>query len=132
MLFETFQGDAVEPLVDYLGPNHAHHLKRLFEKPIKVLGYQLQFLHGNWKLYSENIRDQYHGSLLHSFLTTFQFSRVTQNGGAWMDPRHRHSILWSEEGCDAGENASQLYVDAGVHFELRPLKGDSYIGYRRE
>ena len=132
VLFATFRGAEIEPLPDYLGPNHARHLRRLFAKPIRVLGYQRQFLHGNWKLYNENLRDQYHGSLLHSFLTTFQFSRVTQNGGASMDPRHRHSISWSEEGSDADADAEGLYADAGVHFDLKPLLDDSYIGYRRE
>jgi len=132
VLFATFAEGKVEPLVDYLGPTHASHLKRLFEKPVRVLGYQRQFLHGNWKFYNENIRDQYHGSLLHSFLTTFQVSRVTQTGGARMDPRHRHSISWSQEGSDEGVDADKIYADAGVNFDVKPLLDDSFMGYRQE
>ena len=26
-------------------------------KPLKVLGYQRQHVHGNWKFYNENLRD---------------------------------------------------------------------------
>ena len=67
VLFATFKGDEVEPLVDYLGPHHAHHIARTMYKPLKVLGYQRQHVHGNWKFYNENLRDLYHGTLLHGF-----------------------------------------------------------------
>ncbi|MBM3509279.1 MAG: Rieske 2Fe-2S domain-containing protein [Alphaproteobacteria bacterium] len=131
VVFATFAADP-EPLVDYLGPHHARHLARLFAKPVKVIGYQRQVLYGNWKLYNENVRDQYHGSLLHEFITTFGISRVTQNGGAWMDPRHRHSISWSEEGSDSTAEANKLYAEAKVKQGVVRLHEEEFLDYRRE
>ncbi len=55
---------------------------------------------GNWKLYAENTRDNYHASLLHEFLVTFGLDRSTQVGGVKMDARHRHNITWAEAGSD--------------------------------
>lgn len=131
VIFATFAKNP-EPLIDYLGPNHASHLARLFAKPVKIIGYQRQVLYGNWKLYNENVRDQYHGSLLHEFITTFGISRVTQNGGAKMDPRHRHSISWSEEGSDSTEEANKLYADAKVKQGVVHLREEGFLNYRRE
>ena len=58
------------------------------------MGYQRQTVRGNWKLYAENPRDQYHGSLLHKFQGTF-LTKTTTLGELWMDGRHRHSIVCS-------------------------------------
>ena len=35
----------------------------------------------NWKLYFENVKDTYHASILHLFLTTFRINRLSQHGG---------------------------------------------------
>ena len=32
-------------------------------------------MHNNWKLYAENVRDNYHPSLLHAFFSTFKHGR---------------------------------------------------------
>ena len=45
------------------------------------MGRFVQPLPNNWKLYVENVKDTYHASLLHTFLTTFRISRLTQGGG---------------------------------------------------
>jgi anthranilate 1,2-dioxygenase large subunit len=132
ILFATFRGKEVEPLEAYLGPNHVQHLARITHKPLKVLGYMRQHIAGNWKLYNENLRDQYHGSLLHEFQSTFGIARITQNGGAKLDPRHRHNISWSQEGTDDEEEAKRLYRDAKVKQGVMTLKDDSYIWYEPE
>lgn len=93
LLFATFSTEA-EPLTDYLGDAIASHLKQLMKGRVKVLGYQRQTIRGNWKLYAENTRDQYHGSLLHKFLGTF-LTKTTTHAKLLMDPRHRHSIVFS-------------------------------------
>ena len=129
ILFATFRGEEVETLETYLGPNHRSHLDRIMHKPLKVLGYQRQLIAGNWKLYNENLRDQYHGSLLHEFQSTFGIARITQNGGAKLDPRHRHNISWSEEGTDDEEEARRAYQDAKVKQGVLTLKDDSYIWF---
>ena len=38
---------------------------------LKLLGIHRNTLPGNWKLYQENLKDPYHATLLHTYLTTF-------------------------------------------------------------
>jgi len=90
-IFGTLAEDA-EPLEAYLGGPILTELRRVLDRPVKVLGYTRQRIRGNWKIYAENTRDNYHASLLHEFLVTFGLDRSTQVGGTRMDPRHRHSI----------------------------------------
>ena len=49
----------------------AAHIRRVFHKPVEVLGYYHQVLHNNWKVYMENSRDPYHATILHTFYATF-------------------------------------------------------------
>jgi anthranilate 1,2-dioxygenase large subunit len=134
VIFATFSLET-EPLRDYLGPVFTHHLDRIFGKEIEILGYQRQRTFGNWKLYGENNRDTYHGSLLHEFQSTFGTSRVTQTGGVTMDARHRHNLTWSKLGTDDNAEFSKLYKENNVHeskltllepglVEMRPEFGD--------
>ncbi len=111
VVFGTFATE-VEALRDYLGPVMVAHIGRLMHKPIRILGYQRQTVYGNWKLYMENVRDSYHGGLLHEFQNTFGISRVTQVGGARMDARHRHHVTYSSAAEE--KNSSGLHKDAGV------------------
>ena len=128
ILFATFAND-VEPLELYLGPSMSFHLKRLMSRPVKILGYQRQRIAGNWKLYCENLRDQYHGSLLHQFHRKFGISRVTQSGGALLDPRHRHNISYTREGTDSAEAAKAAYVTQGVAESDFRLRDTSLLRY---
>jgi anthranilate 1,2-dioxygenase large subunit len=128
ILFASFS-DSPEPLEEYLGPSMVWHLKRLMSRPVKVLGYQRQRIHGNWKLYCENLRDQYHGSLLHQFHRKFGISRVTQKGGALLDPRHRHNISFTQEGTDSSDAALKEYRDQGVEESELRLRDGSMFRY---
>ncbi len=92
LIFASFSPE-VEPLADYLGPAMRPWLDRVFNRPVQVLGYARQFIHANWKLYSENVKDPYHASLLHLFHTTFGIYRSSQGGGVIMDEAGRHSML---------------------------------------
>ncbi len=40
-----------------------------------------RYCRSNWKLYFENVKDTYHASILHTFLTTFHINRLSQPGG---------------------------------------------------
>jgi anthranilate 1,2-dioxygenase large subunit len=131
VIFVSFS-EEVEPLEAYLGPVITGHLKRLFGKPIRILGYQRQRIHGNWKLYLENTRDTYHGSLLHEFQSTFGLSRVTQTGGVTMDERHRHNLTWSKLGTDADTEFSALYKDNKVHESELRLKEPGFVQFHDE
>ncbi len=92
LIFASFTTD-IEPLEEYIGPAMRPWLDRVFNRPVQILGYARQFIHANWKLYSENVRDPYHASLLHLFHTTLGIYRSSQGGGIIMDETGRHSML---------------------------------------
>jgi anthranilate 1,2-dioxygenase large subunit len=130
-LFGTLADD-VEPLEDYLGAPVAAQLRRLLERPVTILGYNRQRIRGNWKLYAENTRDNYHASLLHEFLVTFGLDRSTQVGGVKMDARHRHNITWAEAESDTAELAQEAYGAAHVRSNYLSLKEPELVRFRRE
>lgn len=128
VVFATFQADA-EPLEQYLGPVFLGHIDRIFKRPIRILGYQRQHIAGNWKLYLENQRDTYHGSLLHEFQSTFGISRATQQGGVTMDARHRHNLTWAKTGTDDDAEFSAVYKQDKVHDSSLRLLDPSILRY---
>jgi len=130
-VFGTLADDA-EPLEDYLGAPVIEQLRRLFDRPVRVLGYNRQRIRGNWKLYAENTRDNYHASLLHEFLVTFGLDRSTQVGGVKMDGRHRHSITWAEAGSDDDELVRQAYGAAGVRNDYLSLQEPDVVAFHPE
>lgn len=92
MVFGTFSSD-VEPLVDFLGPVMRKYIDRVFHRPVKVLGYARQHMAGNWKLYSENSRDSYHGALLHLFYPTFGIYRQSQESAGELADQGFHNVF---------------------------------------
>ena len=124
--------EEVEPLEDYLGAPILAQLRRLFDRPVRVLGYNRQRIRGNWKLYAENTRDNYHASLLHEFLVTFGLDRSTQVGGIAMDARHRHNITWAEAASDTDEFARQAYAGARVRNDFLSLKEPALVKFQPE
>ena len=92
LVFASFS-DEVEPIEEYLGDEIRPWIDRVFNRPVKVLGYARQFIHANWKLYVENVKDPYHASLLHLFHATFNIYRANQGGGCLVDPKGRTSII---------------------------------------
>jgi anthranilate 1,2-dioxygenase large subunit len=118
-LFGTLADDA-EPLLDYLGAPVVAQLRRLFDRSVRVLGYNRQRIRANWKLYAENTRDNYHASLLHEFLVTFGLDRSTQVGGVTMDARHRHNITWAEGESDTAE------IENGSWFGITPNEAKAF------
>ncbi|GAB4358403.1 MAG: hypothetical protein Kow0073_16850 [Immundisolibacter sp.] len=75
--FATFSNDT-PPLKAYLGPQVAKFMRRIFNRPIKILGHQHQHMRGNGKRYAENPRDGYHASPLHLFVATSGLFRASQ------------------------------------------------------
>src|SRR5688572_27550941 len=80
IVFGTLGSDT-QDLESYLGPDMCAHIRRVFHKPVAVLGYYHQVMHCNWKLYAENARDSYHATILHAFYATFKLNRLTMGGG---------------------------------------------------
>jgi anthranilate 1,2-dioxygenase large subunit len=131
LVFGTLARDA-EPLLEYLGAPVLAQLHRLFGRPLAVLGYNRQRIRGNWKLYAENTRDNYHASLLHEFLVTFGLDRSTQKGGVTMDGRHRHNITWAEADSDSEEFAQAAYAEAQVRSNHLRLEAPDLVAFRCE
>jgi anthranilate 1,2-dioxygenase large subunit len=131
VLFGTLAQDA-DPLEDYLGAPIVAQLRRLFDRPVRVLGYNRQRIRANWKLYAENTRDNYHASLLHEFLVSFGLDRSTQVGGVKMDQRHRHSITWAEAGSDTDELARRAYTSARVRNDRLSLREPALVAFHLE
>jgi len=120
LIFVSFS-DSVESLRNYLGPDMRRWLDRIFNRPIQLLGYARQFIHANWKLYAENVKDPYHASLLHLFHTTFGIYRSSQGGGVTMDEERRHSMLRAFKRNE--EEETKAYKGENV----RSYKSDYYL-----
>ncbi len=99
LVFATFS-DTVAPLQNYLGEKMCAHLRRVFARPVRILGSYSQMLNNNWKLYMENVKDSYHASLLHLFLTTFKLNRLSMQGGLTLDESGGHHISFSKMSTD--------------------------------
>lgn len=110
LVFASFSQSVVD-LETFLGPMVCTAIRRIFNRPIKILGDERQRIHGNWKLYAENTRDPYHASLLHLFHTTFGLYRSTQVGGTYMDANHCHSMLTAKAGSSSASEDAEAYSD---------------------
>lgn len=95
LVFGSLHED-VPPIEEYLGEEVCERMERVLSRPVQVIGRFTQALPNNWKLYTENARDTYHASLLHTFFATFGITRLTQEGG----------VIISEDG---GNHASATY-----------------------
>jgi salicylate 5-hydroxylase large subunit len=93
-VFASFD-HTIESFEDYLGPNVLPYFDRVFNRPLKLLGYNRQRIPANWKLMQENIKDPYHPGLLHTWFVTFGLWRADQKSQMIMDDKHRHACMVS-------------------------------------
>ena len=84
LVFGTFS-PATPDLETFLGPDVTRGLLRVMNRPPHLLGRSTQVMPNNWKLYFENVKDTYHASILHLFLTTFRINRLSMPGGIYID-----------------------------------------------
>jgi anthranilate 1,2-dioxygenase large subunit len=84
LVFGTFS-DATPDLESWLGEDVTRGLKRVMNRTPYVLGRNIQIMPNNWKLYFENVKDTYHASILHLFLTTFRINRLSMPGGIFIN-----------------------------------------------
>jgi anthranilate 1,2-dioxygenase large subunit len=113
VLFVSFSDDT-PPIDDYLGPHVARFMRRIFHRPIKILGHQHQHMRGNWKLYAENPRDGYHASLLHLFFATFGLFRASQKGQLHVDESGLQTCFYTYVGKE-DEAARQQGMKEAAH-----------------
>jgi len=135
---ETFQGlvfgsfDAQTPRIeDYLGEKMSHYVRRLFNRPIRLLGYNRQLMKNNWKLYIENNKDPYHASLLHLFFATFGLNRLSQKGGIDLDATGKHHVSYTH-GEAFGDAAEYQGADIRSFQSKYQLHDPSLLKSRRE
>jgi anthranilate 1,2-dioxygenase large subunit len=108
------------PLEEYLGEEIIARIRRVLNgRTPAVLGRFTQALPNNWKLYTENVRDSYHASLLHLFFTTFEVNRLTQKGGLIVSASGGNHVSWSAiEGGAAGAEYSQQQIRSDSDYRL--------------
>ena len=121
LVFATLSPDT-PPIEEYIGSEVLGRLKRVLNRPIRVMGRFVQPLPNNWKLYIENVKDTYHASILHTFLATFRISRLTQGGGVLVSPdggNHSSYTIAIPEGANAGAyKEQQIRSDQDGRFAL--------------
>ena len=111
LVFGSFSDD-VPDIEEYIGEAVLARIRRVLNRPIQVLGRFTQALPNNWKLYFENVKDSYHASLLHLFLTTFEVNRLTQKGGLIVSEDGGSHVSYSI--IDKDEAAGSEYRDQGL------------------
>ena len=133
VIFGSFADDP-PALEAFLGPLFTHQVKRMFHKPVRVLGYQRQRIFGNWKLYTDNLRDPNHGGLLHMFQITFGIARLSGTGGARMDAEGKHNLSWAAQGgrADDAGKADAGYGDTGRGDMNIRLRDPALLAYHKE
>jgi anthranilate 1,2-dioxygenase large subunit len=135
VIFGSFSDDAA-PLEEFLDAPFVAQIGRLFHKPPVVLGYQRQRIFGNWKLYTDNLRDPNHGGLLHMFQITFGIARLSGRGGATMDREHKHNMSWAAQGSrpedEAPAESKEGYGDTGRGDMNIRLRDPSMLRYHKE
>jgi phenylpropionate dioxygenase-like ring-hydroxylating dioxygenase large terminal subunit len=114
LVFGTFD-EPMEDLETYLGPLVVGGLRRVLNRPFHVIGRSTQILPNNWKLYFENVKDTYHASILHSFLTTFRINRLSMPG----------SINIDESGGNHFSQAKLDYAAEDADYKAAALRSDS-------
>ena len=108
VVWATFS-DRVPAFEQYCGPDMMGRLNRLFPgRPLRLLGYSRQLIAANWKLYFENTRDPYHGTLLHTFFVTFGLYRVDSHHHSAATEGGRHSVLWATPAKKTGDASAEM------------------------
>ncbi len=93
VIFVSFSAET-PALEDYLGEEMLAEFDTVFDgRKLKVLGIHRNTLEGNWKLYQENLKDPYHATLLHTYLTTFGLFVAGNRTSIVGDPGGMHSAL---------------------------------------
>ncbi|HEY1797004.1 MAG TPA: Rieske 2Fe-2S domain-containing protein [Stellaceae bacterium] len=115
LVFGTFS-ETVADLKSYLGDVVVGGIRRVLDgRRAHIIGRSTQILPNNWKLYFENVKDTYHASILHSFLTTFRINRLSMPGG----------INISEEGGNHFSYARLDYAAEDADYKAAQLRSDT-------
>ena len=119
LVFGTFSA-ATPDLATYLGPDVTRGLLRVMNRVPHLLGRSTQVMPNNWKLYFENVKDTYHASILHLFLTTFRINRLSMPGGIYVNGEGGNHYSYAKLDY-AAEDADykDAHLRADSEFELQ-------------
>ncbi|MEM9682892.1 MAG: Rieske 2Fe-2S domain-containing protein, partial [Pseudomonadota bacterium] len=113
IVFGTFS-DEVADLETWLGEDVTRGIVRVMNRTPYILGRNTQVLPNNWKLYFENVKDTYHASILHLFLTTFKINKLTMPGGIYINGDGGNYYSYAKLDFEA---ESAAYEDEGLRSE---------------
>ncbi|MBV8134857.1 MAG: Rieske 2Fe-2S domain-containing protein [Deltaproteobacteria bacterium] len=131
LIFATFS-DRSPSLAEYLGPQMCERLDRIFHKPVTYLGCTRQYSKSNWKLYTENVRDPYHASLLHPFFSTFNLVRASTRVAHLFDQGGLHHCVMLYQTEDASSGAAYAESKIASFKEGLRLEDTSILANVRE
>lgn len=104
-VWATFS-ETVPPFEEYCGPLAMKRLRRLMPgRPLRLLGTSRQLIPCNWKLYYENNRDPYHGTLLHTFFIAFGLYRADSRHSTSPEKGGMHSVNVAAPGERQGDGS---------------------------
>ena len=122
-----------EPIEEYLGPEIIEHFDSIFDgTEMRLLGMHRNILPANWKLYQENLKDPYHATLLHTYLTTFGLFVTSNESHILVDPRGRHGGLMSRRPAGRPDVAGEDQKDMPAFREAMKLNDPRVLEFVRE
>ena len=121
-IWATFDAQTPE-FTEYVGEEMLMALDRIDKgRKLKLLGTSRQVYRGNWKMWIENARDNYHATLLHTFLTAFKLVRAdlpparnTAYRGHTVGRTYTRPIVDAEQEAKAVQEISTFRRDYGLN-----------------
>ncbi|WP_158969456.1 aromatic ring-hydroxylating oxygenase subunit alpha [Chachezhania sediminis] len=124
--------DDMEPFEDYLGPQMLEQFDTAMDgRPLRLLGVHRNILEGNWKLYQENLKDTYHATLLHTYLTTFGLFVASNETFVITDEAGRHSATCNRRPEGRPEN-DETTAEIGSFHSAMQLEDPSVLNIVKE
>ena len=115
VIFATFD-DRAPPLREYLGSAIVGRIETICMRPLRIVGYQRQTVHCNWKLFVENNRDTYHGPQLHTFVGQFGLAMPVDRVS--VDIHNAHALLSSWLPSPTGTDGKDRFPAQKGKYEL--------------
>jgi phenylpropionate dioxygenase-like ring-hydroxylating dioxygenase large terminal subunit len=123
LVFGTLSAEAPD-FESYIGPEVGAAIRRVLNRPVRLIGRSTQVLPNNWKLYAENTKDSYHASILHTFLTAFRINRLSQPARLFIDDSGGHAfsqVKLDYAAEDADYQREKLRADSGFQLQDRSV-----------
>jgi len=125
--------DDMESIEDYLGEETLKAFDTIFPgDELKLLGIHRNTLPGNWKLYQENLKDPYHATLLHTYLTTFGLFVTSNESHILVDPTGRHGALQSRRSDGRPDVAEEDQAQIQAYKGTMELNDPRVLDFVRE